>query len=236
MDDTLDSWMFNEEEKERLRFYKDFVSVEDAKAFTELLNSHDIPFAAEVPQALIDPSIVGTGMLPKAIVKLLPEDFKRVNELLADQIKGASFADVQGHYLNQFETDELQDIFTQPDKWTVEDVQVAKIILKERGVPISEEQVQQLRESRLQEIRDGKPGSKLWMAIYFLSILLIFLHPIFFVAGVGMGYYYAFGKSVDPDGHRHFVFDPQTRFYGKMMLFGGLAALAVALLFLFGVL
>lgn len=102
---------------------------------------------------------------------------------------------------------------------------------------VSDEAIQELRERRLQEVRQGRKGNRVWMAFYFLSIILILvLHPIFFIAGVGMGYYYGYGRSVDQDGNKHYVYEPQTRFYGKIILYGGLLVLVVEILILWGVL
>lgn len=234
MEEILDNWTFDEEEQKRLKFYKDFVALDDAKEFLKLLYDHDIPYSAEVPELLIDQAIVGTGMLPLAIVKLLPEDFKRANALLESQLADASYADVEEHYLNQLSDAELLAIFEKPDEWSVEDAAVAKIILRERGVGPSDEAIRQMRDARMAEIQHGRKGNRLMMLFYFLSIILVIVvHPIFFVAGVGMGYYYGYGTSVDPDGNRHFVFEPQTRFYGKVILYGGIAVLIVELLILF---
>jgi len=236
MDEILDNWMFDEQEKKRLQFYKDFVSLEEARAFANMLDAHQIPYSAEVPKLIIDQTFVGTGMLPNTIIKLLPEDFQKVNALVTAQLAGATYSDVRDHYLNQFEDDELMAVFEKPDEWSIEDVQVAKVILRERGVAISDEAIQQQRTARLQAIRKGRMGNKAWMLFYFLSIILIImLHPIFFIAGVGMGYYYAYGRDVDLDGHKHFVFEPQTRFYGKFILYGGLLVLLVELLMLWNV-
>jgi hypothetical protein len=233
MDETLDSWMFEEHEKKRLKFYKDFISVEEAKDFIKLLNVHDIPYSVDVPETIIDQTIVGTGLLPKAIIKLLPEDFKKVNTILENQLAGAVYADVKDHYLNQFEDQELQEIFEKPDEWSLEDAIVAKIILRERGLTITDERVQQLREARMQEIRKGKAGNKIMMLFYFLSIfLIVFVHPIFFLAGAGMGYYYAYGRDVDPDGQKHYSFEPKTRIYGKVLLYGGIVVLLIELVLL----
>lgn len=232
MDELLDDWTFTEDEEERLRFYKDFLTYDDLRDFAQLLATNNIPYAADMPGTLIDQTIVGTGMLPRFIIKLLPEDFKRANALLAGQLDGILFADVQDHYLNQFNTDELRQILQKPDKWSVEDAQIARIILRERGVEFSDEAIRQMREDGLREIRKGREAKRIWIALYFLSILLIFVHPIFFLAGAGMGYYYAFGKTVDPDGNKHYVYAERTRDWGKIILLGGTLGLLAEILIL----
>ena len=231
MSDSANTWEFTPEESKRLAFFRDFVSKEQALEFSEILNSSEIPNSVEIPQTLADEIFVGTGALPKAIIKLLPEDFTRANEILEQRLETVTAEELTDHYLNQMSSEELNGLFAEPDKWSAEDLKVAEVILKGRGDDISEEEIKQKREERFAEIRKGRKGSRWWMLFYFLSIFLtIWVHIAFFIAGVGMGYYYAYGTSVDPDGNKYFVFEPQTRFYGKLLLWSGLLLFFIQLL------
>ncbi len=60
----------------------------------------------------------------------------------------------------------------------------------------------------------------------------IFISLIFVVAGIGMSYYYAYGKSTDADGNRHFIYESKTRFIGTIMLYGGLSIVLLEILFM----
>jgi hypothetical protein len=239
MDDILDEGIFDNKEenildKKQFKFYKDFQNLEEAKAFIDLLKANNIDYLASKPEVIIDEAIVGTRLMPKVVVKIRPYDFLTVNKLIETEIGNLEYTDLQDHYLNQLADAELHEILTRPDEWSVEDVNIAKILLRGRGVDISDEEVQRLREERLQEIRAGKTGNKAVMALYFLGIIIgFFTSFIFILAGIGMGYYYAFSKSVDLDGRKHFVFEPTTRKYGQFILFGGAAVLVVEVITLF---
>lgn len=236
MNKILDSEMFEKTilEKKDFKFYKSFHNVEEAKEFAKILDKNNILYLAESTETILDESIVGTGMLPKVVIKILPKDFKKVNGFIAYQIAELDYADVEDHYLNQLDNDELLEIFAKPDEWSIEDANVAKIIIRQRGVEISKEEISGLRAQRLAEIRAGKSENKLIMLLYFVGICVgLFFSPLFVIAGLGMGYYYGFSKNVDLDGEKYFTFDAATRGLGKLMLLvGGVILLAQLLILL----
>jgi len=229
MDNILDANVFegSNYNKKDFESYKRFHNAEQAKSYATLLADYNIPYLIEGSQTILDEAIVGSPLLPKVILKLRPEDFSRANQVIMSEMVAAEDFSVEDHYLNQLENEELLAIFEKQDEWEVEDIQVAQFILEKRGVPISSEKIQVQREQRLETIRKGKSGNRFFMLLYALSIALgIVIHPLFVIAGIGMGYYYAYGKSVDPDGNRYFTFDAPTRKYGKLVLYGGIVVLA----------
>lgn len=58
-----------------------------------------------------------------------------------------------------------------------------------------------------------------------------FTSLIFFIAGIGMGYYYAFGKDTDIDGNRYFIFNARSRLIGTALFYGGIALIILEILF-----
>ncbi|MEM9920757.1 MAG: hypothetical protein AAF990_21845 [Bacteroidota bacterium] len=232
MKDPIDDDMMKDEQNS-YEFFRNFMNTAEAEGFANLLDEHDIPYKMETTGTVIDSAIVGRGLVPKAIVKILPRDFKRVNRIIADQLKSVSFEEVDDHYLNQLDTEELKEIFAKQDEWSMEDISIAKVILRERGVVIGEEELQKLRTERFDSLRQGKRGNRTWMLFYGLGMILgLFVSLIFVIAGVGMSYYYAYGRSTDPDGERHFVFDESTRDIGVFMFYGGIAMMVMEVIFL----
>lgn len=239
MDDILDSGLFDKAPElgaSGFQTYRSFHSTEEAKIFAELLVEHEIPYSAETSDTLIDKAIVGTGLIPKVVIKIAAKDFKKVNALLDEQLSAMNEAEIEGHYLNQLEDKELAEILRRPDEWSVEDVRVAQVILKQRDIHFTDEEIKSLRKERLAVIREGKKGSIGWMVFYFIAIISgLFVSPIFTVAGIGMGYYYSYSKSVDPDGYKYFNFEPQTRKYGEWILYGGIGLLIIEIIWLLGI-
>ncbi len=218
---------------EDFSFYRDFLNLEEARALTVLLDENNIPYRLETSDTIIDTAIVGNGLIPQFVLKILSEDFIRINKLIEAQYKNLSFEDVKDHYLNELENDELEEIFEKQDEWTIENVNVARIILSHRGIKIEEKEIKKQRAERLAGIRKGKKGSIFWMTVYIMTLIFgIFISLIFVVAGIGMSYYYAYGKSTDADGNRHFIYEPKTRFIGTIMLYGGLLIVLLEILFM----
>ncbi len=217
----------------KLEFYRDFMSIEEAKDFAKLLEENRIKYSLEGAETVIDSAIVGNGLLPKAIIKIAPADFKIINAVLKEEVEALPDEVINAHYLNQLDNEELEDIFYQQEGWTIEDIYTAKKILANRGLVVKKEDIEILREESLSEIRSGKTASSPWIAFYTLGIILGFFINIFFaIAGLGMAYYYAFGKSTDADGNVHYVYDEATRQKGTIMFFGGITFVVMAFIFL----
>ncbi|MEO1517176.1 MAG: hypothetical protein AAFV95_19280 [Bacteroidota bacterium] len=234
MKEPIDGELVNEQDN-TYEFYRNFMNVEEAENFAQLLDKHDISYRMESTGTVIDSAIVGRGLVPKAILKVLRGDFKKVNQLLAQQVQDVTYEEIGDHYLTQLDTEELKDIFNKQDEWSAEDVAIARIILNKRGVSISPDESERLRKERFEEIRKGKEASNSWVILYSLGIIFgLFTSWIFVVAGVGMGYYYAYGKSTDPDGNRYFVFRERTRLIGTVMLYGGITLLLIQIFFFGG--
>ena len=216
-------------ENSNLEYYRSFESTQDANDFIALLKQHEIKFLLESSKVILDETIVGTALLPKAILKLHPTDFERVNNLIKHQFENATI-EIQGDYLNQLDNNELTDILKNPDEWSIEDGIVAKRILQKRGIIYTEQQIEEFKKEKLENLRKGKKASNVALILYSLGILIgLFLHFILVMAGIGMGYYYAFGKSTDIEGKKYFIYDEQTRFYGKIMFYGGIAVIIIQL-------
>ena len=236
MDQILDANAFDagEYNKEDFEHYRSFYNTTQAQPYVELLQTNNIPFLLEGSENILDKAIVGTTLRPNIILKLQPKHFITANQLIESLMISEEGFDVDEHYLNQLDDAELQEIFEKLDEWSIEDVQVARLILKNRGISIEEEEIQALRSKRLDELRQGKKGNRLQMLLYGLSAILgLVIHPILTIAGIGMGYYYTFGKSTDPDGVKYSTFDAETQKIGKLIFYGGILALIVALGLLF---
>ncbi len=223
------------DDQNQYKFYRNFMNVEEAQAFGALLQQHDILYQLETSGTVIDSAIVGNGLVPKAVIKILARDFRTVNRIIAEQVRNADETVIQDHYLNQLNDTELLDIIKKQDEWSAEDISVAQVLLSDRGIPISPSEIERFRQERLTEIRSGKEASMTWVVLYSLGIVVgMFISLIFVGAGIGMGYYYAHGKATDIDGKKYFVFRPRTRLIGTFMFYGGLVFLVLQLIFVKG--
>jgi hypothetical protein len=204
-------------------FYREFHTLEYAREYTSMLDRNHILYRLEnSSDLLIDKAIVGQKLMPEAVLKILPRDFPRVNRLIEQMIESQPVP--PGHYLLDFTDLELFDILEQSDEWTVEDLALARKVLRERGLPVSSEQIRRMKEERYRELRSGKKGQIHWLLIYLACIIagLLLFSPLFLLAGLGMGYYYWQDRSTDPEGRRFYTFEPVTRQWGRYIFIGGI--------------
>lgn len=216
--------------KNTFEFYRDYHNIEEAKAFIDLLDANGIEHSLETSDTVIDTAIIGHGFIPKAILKIKNEDFQKVNALLTAQINEEE--DYSEHYLSQLNDDELKEIFSKPEEWTVEDTAIARLILKKRGIEVSNEEISNLREEKLAITRKGKKPN-LGMVLFYAACILfgLFIHLLFYIGGMGMAFYFAYGRSTDIDGQKHYTYETQTRKYGKLMFYGGFVVLILIIFF-----
>lgn len=219
----LDKNAFNDKQDQAFETYKTFMSQEQGDEYIELLKRHDIPYSAESSEQILTSAIIGSsGMLPKVVLKLRPSDFKNVDALIEQQIM-ASGNIPEDYYLRELDDDELEEVLEKPDEWSIQDVTMAKLILRERGIEVNEDEIQALRNQRIREIRQGKTANRGIMFLWFLAVAIgfWFLGLLAIVGGIGMGYYYGYDKSTDPEGDKYYTFEPTTRKYGKLILIVG---------------
>ncbi len=216
----------------KFEFYRDFINLEEAQSFVQLLKDNNIDYSLESSQTIIDTAIVGDGLIPKAVLKIASVDFKKVNEVIRQQVGKLELEEVAEHYLNQFENSELEEIFQNQEDWTIEDVYIAQKILDGRGVKIKNEVIENYRKQSLVQTQKGEPGNWVWMLCSAACIVFgLFINILLVLAGLGMSYYLAFGKNTDADGNNYFIYNDPTRQIGKIMLFGGIPLIILEFIF-----
>ncbi len=215
-------------------FYRDFHSMGHAEGFAQILVENRIPYRLEKSQTLLDAAIVGHGLVPPALIKIRSGDFKKVNEILRQEVLNDP-AYVEDHHLQQMDDKELIAVVRHPNEWTVEDVTVARRILNNRGIPIPKQHIEDFNKKINEELHKGKKAS-LALLLFYLTCILIFgvlTNPLFLVAGVGMGWYYWQDKTIDNQGVKFFSFEMDTRFYGKVIFYFGWVLLVAGAAFKF---
>ena len=216
---ALDDHLLSNYREEDFEFFKNFLRKEDALHYVELLKENDIAYRLEGTDVLITEAIVGTPSFPKIILKVLPDDFKRVTNLIEEEIL-RNAPDFEDHYLNDYSDRELLKILKKPDESSIEDIIITKQLLKLRGIPIAENALEEMKQDRLVELQKGKSGNPTKMLTYLVLLVAgsFLFSPFAIIAGIGMGWYYWKDKSIDVDGNRYFTFDQKTRNFGFAML------------------
>jgi hypothetical protein len=212
--------------------YRSFLNLEEGKKMEALLEQNNIPHLLDIPRVSLSPGIIGTGMNVKATLKVLAQDFKRIDKMIADEIRKIPFSELKEHPLQECSEEDLYEILLKPEEWNIENRTMAQIILTNRGKDISEEEVERIKTERLHQIRKGKEGSIRFM-LFFLICLTYSLFtntiPLSILFGMAMGAYYLYSKKHDMDGNSYYEYEATTRLYGKVILIGSTAIFLVKL-------
>lgn len=218
MENILDEGELGNYKEKDFAFYRGFHNKENAVDYVRLLKSNDVPYRLEGADTIIDEAIVGTAMFPKIILKLIPDDFKKVNDLIEKEVL-SNFHDIESHQLNDMSDRELLDILKHQDEWSIENVIITKRLLSIRGIPIPDDHVEQWKQERLEVLQKGKKGNVWTMLSIMIPLIVVsvIFHPLLMIGLIGTGWYYWQDKSVDMDGNKYFTFEKNTRTFGLVV-------------------
>jgi hypothetical protein len=215
-------------------FYRHIEQEAEMQEIEALLKENGITYEVSSAEALLDSVIVGEGLFPKYTLKLLPGDFEKVKNLIRTHYEQKDFKISDYPQLSQLDNSELIEILQKPEEWSIESEIVARKILQSRDYPIDEEEIKALREEHLSESRKGKRVSPFAQLLYLLAFVAgYYIHIVFMLIGIGMGFYYAYGKATDPRGQKYFLYDKRARWIGKILLYGGMIIFFVQSYFLY---
>ena len=151
--------------------FQSFYSEEEASVLSELFSQAGVDNMIVKGKPIIDELIVGQDMDNKIFLKIKSSDFHKANKILETQITNNISQIDSDHYLYSFSNEELFQIISKPDEWSRQDFLLAKRILHERGVTLSEKEVSDMTWKRIVEIGKPEKGSLFWIAIgYILSL------------------------------------------------------------------
>ncbi|HWB93729.1 MAG TPA: hypothetical protein VG605_17840 [Puia sp.] len=180
-----------------------------ARAIGERLAAAGIEYEIESQQPHVDPVIIGNTPEFSIDLMIAPEDFIRARAALEsyyeEHLEGVS----PDYYLFDFTDQELLEILTRPDEWGVFDYVLARKLLTDHGLPMTQELTDSLKAKRLAELAKPEDSG---------------------LGGVVSGYIAATKKKTLPDGSQVPAYSPAARRRGWIVFIIG--AIAVAL-FLF---
>lgn len=139
-----------------------------AAAIKAQLEAAGIPYVLEKEAAFPDKVYFGQSTDIVYALKLAPEDFSRMNDLLEAQAKRDAATPDPDYYLYSFSPAELKDVVDHPQEWNPYDVALARILYEKSGAA-----VQTLSNDI---IPDYKPEriKPYWLVLGYLAALLSF--------------------------------------------------------------
>ncbi len=157
--------------------YTKYQTEKEAEETINLLNVHGINYIAEKIYSPLDSVIIGGPVINYSIeLKIKLTDFVKVDEILSEISDNNLESVINDHYLNNFTNEELIEIIEKFDEWNNTDFLLAKKILLSRGINVSNEKVQELREKRLLLLSKKKSKEKIHFSYFYkLGVFLVIL-------------------------------------------------------------
>jgi hypothetical protein len=143
--------------------------------------------------------------------------------------------------LLSFTNDELLDVVAKPDEWGEYNYNLAKALLQQRGVTVSEQQEQLLKQKYVTQISEQRSLDGGWMMLGYVFPLLAMIACVlnnkvivgfifsFYalpgILGIILGLVVTTTKKTLPDGTQILSFNKRTRTHGYAMIILGVMAI-----------
>lgn len=184
-----------------------------------------------------DPTFANSILTKYWNVVLPPHQFPAAEALLAAFYELRLASVPADYYLFQFSSDELRDIFREPDAWGDLDKVLAGKILAERGQALSAGEIQDLAAKRYAKLAQPDAGSAGAAVIwgYGLSLAAIVFCYTRYGLGCGVvavliGSLMARGRKTLPDGRVVDRFDETAQIHGRRIVLAGILGIAISLI------
>ncbi|WP_300567136.1 hypothetical protein, partial [Flavobacterium sp.] len=201
--------------------FQRFGEKEEALYFSEILKQNNIDSFIEDSGNSLDSNLGNSQFAIEYALKVKKSDFEKAR-MLSDEISEKQLDEVdEDYFLFDFSEAELKDVIFKKDEWGDFNFALAIKILKDRGIDISSEQIDDLQNERLVEL--SKPEEK--------QTTLLILGYVFAVLGgllgVLTGLYLMTLKKTLPNGERVYSYLPSDRKHGKKIFILGLVFMAI---------
>lgn len=203
-------------------FYRSFPEITEAQELSEVLKAANVAhLLRQNDQTAI--SFMNSHSGDRYLIMVKEGDIKKADEVLLASVKEL---DITGHPFNDMSVMELEDVLRNKDEWNIVEVEIAKRILKDKGLDVSESKIQKLEAEKIEELRKEKKGN---IALYVVALLCCVPWALsWWVSGGWMFYFsgslavaisanYAFAKTRLVNGERVFTYNAQTRLIGKLI-------------------
>jgi hypothetical protein len=114
-----------------------FPDIETAKAYTTLLEEHNIPFVLDDTSLRFKLVSTDNPYDNQLILKIKEEDRSKVESLFDTEIESEPNDISPEHYLNTFDDKGIVDIIANQNEWSKTEVNIALNIAKERNLDLS---------------------------------------------------------------------------------------------------
>jgi hypothetical protein len=215
--------------------YQKFNDLALANELAALLEQHNINYLVDEDSLTFNPSFALNDELSKNYaVKINANDFEQVNELLKQQASENIGEVEKDYYLFSFTDDELKDVVVKADEWNAFDVQLARKLLSERGKAVSDSEIADLEEKRIEALKEPEPSQLTWVILGYIIAIASLVMPFFIsIIGLFIGWHLSSYKKTLPNGERVYAYNEADRKHGKRIFYIGIIVFLFGLIWFF---
>lgn len=204
------------------RTYRSFDSRVEAAAMQALLSRNGIPSSLEENKTVFDTAIVGVQNTQSYIVKIPQDHFLTANAVLEAAVNLDELEVEDDYYLLSFSDKELLDLVKKKDEWGEFDYALARKLLAERGIPLTNKDIQKMERERVQSLLIPEKVRSIFIIAGYLSALLSAL------VAITVGLYLVTTFKRLPDGSTAHKYNERARWHGRgIILFSLLIVVGV---------
>jgi len=204
---------------EEFKTFMSFAEPDLAQEIATILADGKILYNIYDTRKDFDPAFSNSELGKEVLVQIRPQDFRKAETLVNEKMPFQIDSVDPDHFLFGFSDNELKDVVKRADEWHVLDVKLAKYLLQQKGISISEEEMSDFRKQEMIEKSAPEKIKALWLVVAYISTLCV--GPL----GLLIGWYLATLKKTLPDGSQVYNYDKTDRQHGRLILFLGFLSL-----------
>lgn len=197
--------------------FRIFKAATPAKDMAVWLQNRQIKATYHEAKPVLDTLYIGSVHTTDYIVSIAAEEFAQAKKLLVTYYQHQLNNIPKDYYLFDFTDSELINILKKPDEWGDLDYALAQELLEQRGLTITDAQLQEMHSQRLEQLKQTSNEAKAFIP---LGFVLCFIGGI---VGSLFGWYLAYTHKTLPDGTVIPLYAEQERNKGKTMIWLGIA-------------
>ncbi len=202
--------------KETFTIFKKFSNKEQAVELKNLLKEAGINSSLGDNVASFDHTFSGNTMQNQFEVKIKQADFEKAEKVLLNSAEILMDQMPNDYYLFSFSDDELFDILKKYDEWNEFDYKLAQKLLKQRGKPMDENLLQELKQKRIQALSKPDGNQLPWIIAGYICALFGGL------LGIAIGLSIMNSQKTLPTGKKIYSHSESDREHGKIILYIGI--------------
>src|SRR5687768_3438171 len=155
--------------------FQEFYTVQSLEEAAEVLKQENIAYEVFQAEGIQRDFTFGAKFEFKYELKIQLKDFAKAKELLSDHYSRSIVEVDDDHFLNRYSDLQLCDIVRRKDNWSLESIVYSKLILKKRGIVLSDEEIKEGIKDLDDKKREGKDLDSFTIGIIYFFCVTNFL-------------------------------------------------------------